>query len=163
MISFDSAHHEVHYPDDRRFRIWIRPLVAVILIVLIAVPLVIAWLEVAIHGVPHLKELPQFTEGRMSGPHGFPGWVRWSHFFNFLFLTMLIRSGISILMDHPRLYFNNDCTPGSEWIRFTPLQVPKDRLWTAKDDARYISPFVATPGYRHTVVVARSWHFLDVY
>ena len=76
---------------------------------------------------------------------------------------MLIRSGLSILVDHPRLYFNNDCTPGSEWIRFTPIHVPTDRVWTAKDDARYISPIVATPGYRHTVGVARSWHFLDVY
>jgi methionine sulfoxide reductase catalytic subunit len=76
---------------------------------------------------------------------------------------MLVRSGLSILMDHPRLYFNNDCTPGTEWIRFTPLTVPKDRVWTAKDDARYISPVFALPGYRHTVGVARSWHFIDVY
>jgi DMSO/TMAO reductase YedYZ molybdopterin-dependent catalytic subunit/thiosulfate reductase cytochrome b subunit len=76
---------------------------------------------------------------------------------------MLIRSGLSILADHPRLYFNDDCTPGSEWIRLTPIQVPTDRLWTAKDDARYISPIVATPGYRHTVGIARSWHFLNVY
>jgi len=76
---------------------------------------------------------------------------------------MLVRSGLSILMDHPRLYFNNDCTPGTEWIRFTPLRVPKDRVWTAKDDARYISPVFALPGYRHTVGVARSWHFIDVY
>jgi methionine sulfoxide reductase catalytic subunit len=76
---------------------------------------------------------------------------------------MLIRSGISILMDHPRLYFNDDCMPGSEWIRFTPLKVPQNRLWTAKDDARYISPLVATPGYRHTVGIARSWHFIDIY
>jgi DMSO/TMAO reductase YedYZ molybdopterin-dependent catalytic subunit/thiosulfate reductase cytochrome b subunit len=76
---------------------------------------------------------------------------------------MLIRSGLSILVDHPRLYFNDDCTPGSEWIRLTPIQVPTDRLWTAKDDARYISPMVATPGYRHTIGIARSWHFLNVY
>ncbi len=37
---------------------------------------------------------------------------------------MLIRSGLSILADHPRLYFNNHCTPGSEWIRLTPIIVP---------------------------------------
>jgi DMSO/TMAO reductase YedYZ molybdopterin-dependent catalytic subunit/thiosulfate reductase cytochrome b subunit len=76
---------------------------------------------------------------------------------------MLIRSGLSILMDHPRLYWNDHCTPGTEWIRFTPLEVPKNRLWTAKDDARYISPIVSTPGYRHTVGIARSWHFITVY
>ena len=76
---------------------------------------------------------------------------------------LLIRSGLSILVDHPRLYFNDDCTPGSEWIRLTPLQVPRDRVWTAKDDARYISPLVGTPGYRHTVGIARVWHFIDVH
>jgi sulfoxide reductase catalytic subunit YedY len=97
------------------------------------------------------------------GPHGFPVWVRYCHFFNFLFVTMLIRSGLSILADHPRLYFNNDCTPGSEWIRLTPITVPTDRIWTAKDDARYVSPLVATPGYRHTIGLARCWHFLNVY
>ena len=36
-------------------------------------------------------------------------------------------------------------------------------MWTAKDDARYISPCLPCPGYRHTVGVARSWHFIDVY
>ena len=36
-------------------------------------------------------------------------------------------------------------------------------MWTAKDDARYSRPVVATPGYRHTVAVARSWHFITVY
>jgi DMSO/TMAO reductase YedYZ molybdopterin-dependent catalytic subunit/thiosulfate reductase cytochrome b subunit len=66
-------------------------------------------------------------------------------------------------MDHPLLYFNDDCTPGSEWIRFTPIGVPRDRLWTAKDDARYISPLVATPGYRHTIGIARAWHFINVH
>ena len=74
---------------------------------------------------------------------GFPLWVRYCHFFNFFFVMLLIRSGLSILVDHPRLYFNDDCTPGSEWIRFTPLKVPRDRIWTAKDDARYISPLVS--------------------
>ena len=74
-----------------------------------------------------------------------------------------MRSRLSILMDHPRLYFNDHCTPGTEWIGFTPLRVPKDRIWIAKDDARYISPMVATPGYRHTIGVARSWHFINVY
>jgi methionine sulfoxide reductase catalytic subunit len=69
--------------------------------------------------------------------------VRYCYFFNFLFLMMLIRSGLSILVDHPRLYFNNGYTSGTEWIRFTPLKVPRDRIWTAKDDARYIAPLVA--------------------
>jgi hypothetical protein len=76
---------------------------------------------------------------------------------------MLIRSGLSILMDHLRLSFNDGCTPGTEWIRFTPLKVPTDRIWTAKDDNRYISPLFGLPGYCHTVGVARCWHFINVY
>ena len=35
-----------------------------------------------------------------------------------------IRSGLQILMDHPRLYWNVHCTPGTEWLRLTPIEVP---------------------------------------
>jgi DMSO/TMAO reductase YedYZ molybdopterin-dependent catalytic subunit/thiosulfate reductase cytochrome b subunit len=163
MISFDAAHAAVHHPPDRRFRIWIRPSFLIAAAVLALLPVLVAWLELLLVGLPHIPAIPQIDPKNFAGPHGFPPWVRYCHFFNFLFLMMLIRSGLSILADHPRLYFNDHCTPGSEWIRFTPIQVPTDRLWTAKDDARYISPIVATPGYRHTVGIARSWHFLNVY
>ena len=144
-------------------RIWIRPSILIAAGVLAILPLLCAWGEAAFFGLPYIPPVSPAHEAWSSGPHGFPLWVRYAHFFNFLFLMMLVRSGLSILMDHPRLYFNNDCTPGSEWIRFTPLKVPVDRVWTAKDDARYISPLLALPGYRHTVGVARSWHFIDVY
>lgn len=163
MISFDAAHAAVHYPPDRRFRIWIRPSFLIAAALLVLLPLLAAWIEFVIAGLPYIPPVPQIDPSNFAGPHGFPLWVRYCHFFNFLFVMMLIRSGLSILVDHPRLYFNNDCTPGSEWIRFTPIHVPNDRVWTAKDDARYISPIVATPGYRHTVGIARSWHFLNVY
>ena len=163
MIPFDAAHKAVHYPPDRRFRIWIRPSYVAGTIILILVPLLFAWGQAAIFGLPYISPIPQINEVTPIGPYGFPLWMRYAHFFNFVFLMMLVRSGLSILMDHPRLYFNNDCTPGTEWIRFTPLKVPKDRIWTAKDDARYISPVFALPGYRHSVGVARSWHFIDVY
>src|SRR5579884_3830074 len=125
--------------------------------------IVAAWIEVALAGEPYVPPVPQVYPNNFAGPHGFPAWVRYAHFFNFFFLMLLIRSGISILMDHPRLYFNDGCTPGSEWIRFTPIKVPRDRLWTAKDDARYITPIVGTPGYRHTIGIARVWHFIDVH
>jgi methionine sulfoxide reductase catalytic subunit len=49
---------------------------------------------------------------------GFPFWLRLSHYINLLFLTLLIRSGIQILSDHPRLYWNENCAPGSEWLKF---------------------------------------------
>jgi hypothetical protein len=45
----------------------------------------------------------------------------------------------------------------------SPLTVPTDRVWTAKDDARYISPLLALPGYKHTPGMSRSWHFITDY
>jgi len=163
MISFDAPHAAVHYPQDRRFHIWIRPSILIGTGIAILSVVVAAWIEFAVAGMPRVPPIPQIYPNNFPGPHGFPVWVRYCHFFNFLFVMLLIRSGLSILMDHPRLYFNDDCTPGSEWIRFTPLKVPRDRIWTAKDDARYISPLVGTPGYRHTIGVARVWHFIDVH
>lgn len=163
MISFDPAHKAVYYPADRRFRIWIRPSLLVAAAVLILLPVLLAWLQWLLIGLPYIPPDPKVYPNIVGQPHGFPLWVRYCHFFNFVFLMMLIRSGISILYDHPRLYFNNDCSLGTEWIRFTPIIIPKDRIWTAKQDARYITPLVATPGYHHTVGIARSWHFLNVY
>ncbi len=163
MISFDIVHRTVHYPNDRRFRIWIRPSILIASGLLILLAIAASWVEVAVAGLPHIPQVPQIYPSKFAGPHGFPLWVRYCHFFNFIFVMMLIRSGLSILVDHPRLYFNDDCNPGSEWIRLTPLKVPRDRVWTAKDDARYISPLVGTPGYRHTIGIARVWHFINVH
>jgi DMSO/TMAO reductase YedYZ molybdopterin-dependent catalytic subunit/thiosulfate reductase cytochrome b subunit len=163
VIAFDAAHAAVHYPADRRFRIWIRPSLVAAVLILAASSVAAAWIEFGLAGLPAIAAIPQIPLDNFAGPHGFPAWVRYCHFFTFLFVTMLIRSGLSILFDHPRLYFNDDCTPGSEWIRFTPIHVPRDRIWTAKDDARYITPAVATPGYRHTVGIARVWHFVCVH
>lgn len=163
MVTFDAAHEAVHHPPDRRFRLWVRPSILIGLGAAIAAVVAAAWIEVAVAGMPHVPPVPQIYPNNFAGPHGFPVWVRYCHFFNFLFVTLLIRSGLSILMDHPRLYFNDGCTPGSEWLRLTPLQVPRDRLWTAKDDARYISPLIGTPGYRHTIGIARVWHFINVH
>jgi DMSO/TMAO reductase YedYZ molybdopterin-dependent catalytic subunit/thiosulfate reductase cytochrome b subunit len=163
MVSFDSAHAAVHFPADRRFRVWVRPSILIGAAAVLVLAIAAAWIELAVAGLPQLPAVPQAYPDSFAGPHGFPVWLRYCHFFNFLFMMMLVRSGLSILMDHPRLYFDDGCTPGSEWIRFTPLKVPTDRIWTAKDDARYISPVVATPGYRHTVGIARVWHFINVH
>lgn len=163
MPEFDAAHAAVHYPSDRRFHLWVRGSILIGIAVVVALLLAAAWIEYGLAGLPQVPAVPQVYPNNFSGPHGFPLWVRYCHFFNFLFVMLLIRSGLSILYDHPRLYFNDDCTPGSEWLRFTPVAVPRDRLWTAKDDARYISPLVGTPGYRHTIGIARVWHFINVH
>ncbi len=93
---------------------------------------------------------------------GFPLWLRLAHYVNFLFLTLLIRSGIQILADHPRLYWNKHCAPGSEWVKFTKKVIPKDTLWTSMDEAVNVSPWIALPGGRHNLGIGRHWHFFAV-
>ena len=56
----------------------------------------------------------------------FPLWLRLTHFFNFLFITLLLRSGIEILGTHPKLYWNDDAFPGSEWFRLGEKRTPED-------------------------------------
>jgi methionine sulfoxide reductase catalytic subunit len=121
-----------------------------------------AYVEWGAVGLPALPQLVPVNPVSAVGPHGFPAWLRVTHYINFLFLILLIRSGLQILMDHPRLYANVHCTPGTEWLRLTPVEVPKDRVWTAKDDSRSLSPWIGLPGGRHTVGMARHWHFLSV-
>jgi thiosulfate reductase cytochrome b subunit len=89
---------------------------------------------------------------------GFPLWLRLLHFFNFFFMMFIIRAGIQILADHPRLYWRRDCTPGTEWFRFQKA-VPKDRIWTSKDDSVTIPKWLGIPGVRHSIGLARWWHF----
>jgi len=124
---------------------------------LVLVPFAAAYIQWGIWGLPHLAEY-----GPEPGPHGFPAWMRVTHYVNLFFLVLLIRSGLQILMDHPRLYWNVHCAPNSEWARFTPIDVPTDRVWNSKDDARPLSPWIGLPGYRHTVGMARHWHFVSV-
>ncbi len=124
-------------------------------------PVVVAYVQWATAGLPAVPPVPLTTSDPLS-PQGFPAWLRVTHYANFLFIILLVRSGLQILMDHPRLYWNVHCTPGTEWLRLTPVEVPQDRVWTAKDDSRYLSPWVGLPGYRHTVGMARHWHFLSV-
>lgn len=62
-----------------------------------------------------------------------PGWLRAQHFLNLFFLLFIIRAGLQILADHPRLYWTRHSTPGKEWLRMQK-QVPDVPLWTAKQD-----------------------------
>ena len=94
---------------------------------------------------------------------GFPIWVRLSHWFNFLFVTMLVRSGLEILSAHPKLYWNNSSMPGSEWLRFTRKQMPKDRLWTSTDEEVAFSSWIALPGGKEKLGLGRYWHFTSLF
>ena len=89
---------------------------------------------------------------------GFPLWLRVQHFLNLWFMTFIIRAGIQVLADHPRLYWKRDCTPGTEWFRFQK-PVPAGRIWTAKDDSVSIPGWLGIPGIRHSIGLARWWHY----
>jgi len=73
-------------------------------------------------------------------------------------MLLMIRSGLQILADHPRLYLDGDCTPGWEWFRLRG-PVPRDRVWTAKDDTLALPKWLGLPGMRHSIGLARWWHF----
>ena len=127
---------------------------------ILLLPVVVAYIQWLLVGLPTVSTAQPNLDA--ATPQGFPVWLRVGHYLNFLFIIVLIRSGLQILMDHPRLYWNVHCTPGTEWLRFTPVKMPKDDAWTAKQDSRYLSPWIGLPGYRHTVGMARHWHFLTV-
>ena len=138
----------------------IRPAPLIFLLLPFAAAVGAAYIQWATVGLPHIADFPLYNPH--SEPSGFPSWLRITHFVNFLFIVLLIRSGLQILMEHPRLYSRIHCTPGTEWLRFTPIDVPTDRLWTSKDDCLPLSPWIGLPGGRHTVGMARHWHFLSV-
>ena len=133
----------------------------ILLLVVVLLPVVAAYGQWAVFGLPQVPAGPATAPGA-AAPSGFPAWLRICHYVNFLLIVLLVRSGLQIFMEHPRLYWNVHCTPNTEWLRLTPIEVPTDRVWTAKDDARYLSPWIGLPGYRHSVGLARHWHFLSV-
>jgi len=97
---------------------------------------------------------------------GFPLWLRILHFLNLLFMLFIIRAGIQILADHPRLQTDAGSKPGREWLRLRgPVpadrmaQEPPERAWTAKDDAVSLPRWLGLPGIRHSIGLARWWHF----
>ncbi|MEO6031781.1 MAG: molybdopterin-dependent oxidoreductase, partial [Burkholderiaceae bacterium] len=105
-----------------------------------------------------ITQYPGIAQATPSVDSGFPAWLRWQHFLNMLFMMFIIRAGIQILADHPRLYWKRDCTPGTEWFRFQKA-VPTDRIWTAKDDSVTLPGWLGIPGIRHSIGLARWWHF----
>lgn len=104
MVAFDAAHAAVHDPADRRVRVWVRPSLLVLGAVLVVIPVAIAWIETSLWGLPTIAPIAAVSPNNLPSPHGFPAWVRYGHFFNFLFVMLLIRSGLSIFADRiPRI------------------------------------------------------------
>jgi len=136
--------------------------------VLWALPIAFALLVIGVAVAQALRQMPGVQAflvrypGIPASAHavdsGFPAWLRLTHFLNLFFMAFIIRAGIQILADHPRLYWHRDCTPGTDWFRFQK-PVPTGRLWTAKDDSVTIPGWLGIPGIRHSIGLARWWHF----
>lgn len=143
--------------------LWLLAVGAVAMVVLVAVARQLrqyGWMQEFIAHYPGTS-----TSYPPVGPAGFPAWLRWQHFFNIVFMVFILRSGLQILADHPRLYLNAGCRPGSEWLRMRGA-VPADRMdksdparvWTSKDDAVTLPKWLGIPGFRHSIGLARWWH-----
>ena len=138
-------------------------------ILLTLIPLGIVGAGLAVFGARFLRTFPEVQQfiatypgtGSFAQPvsDGFPAWLRICHWLNFFLLLFMIRSGIQILADHPRLYLNPGCTPGSEWFRLLG-PVPLNREYHAKEDTVALPGWLGLPGIRHSIGLARWWHFV---
>jgi len=96
-------------------------------------------------------------------PHdlGFPLWIRLAHWFNFLFVALLVRSGIEILAAHPKLYWTEHCSPTRAWLKLTRKRMPADELWTSADEEVECPTWLGLPG-KENLGLGRYWHFASV-
>ena len=135
--------------------LWLLPIGFVLLIVAVAA-------AKGLRNVPAVERFIARYSGtikaaRGTATPGLPMWVGVQHFFNLFLLIFIIRSGLQILSDHPRLYWTRHSTPGKDWFRIQK-PVPKDPLWTAKQDSISLPRQVGLPGIRHSIGLARWWH-----
>ena len=159
--------------------LWVIPIAFVVLVLGIAICQ-------GLYETPWFQQFiaryPGISKSALAVHTGYPLWLRVQHFLNMLFMFFIIRAGIQILADHPRLYWNRDCTPDTDWFRFLhsvptdrvwvskddghgrevrtlDVLVPADQVWTSKSDSVTIPKWLGIPGIRHTVGPARWWHF----
>jgi methionine sulfoxide reductase catalytic subunit len=117
-------------------------------------------LDKELRALPAVATFIDQYPGSVAPPNGqrrIPAWVGWQHFVNLFLLTFIIRSGVQIMTDHPRLYWTRRSTPGRDWFRFQH-EVPADPLWTAKQDSVSLPGQVGLPGLRHSIGLTRWWH-----
>ncbi|NKY50323.1 molybdopterin-dependent oxidoreductase [Nocardia vermiculata] len=141
---------------DKWFNVlWLLPVGFVVLIITVAA-------AKGLHNMPAVQNfMAEYPGSGLAPGHehmpGIPAWLSWQHFFNLFLIMFILRSGLQILVDHPRLYFTRNCTPGKEWLRLRG-PVPDDPFWTAKDDSVELPRQVGLPGIRHSIGLARWWH-----
>lgn len=155
--SFPAAHGiapRVRVGANRWFNLmWLIPIGFVLLLIAVAV-------AKELRAMPAVQDFIRHHPGTGFATQfttALPAWVRLQHFFNLFLLTFILRAGVQILADHPRLYWTRHCTPGKEWFRFQK-RVPEDPLWTAKQDSITLPKHLGLPGLRHSIGLARWWH-----
>lgn len=89
---------------------------------------------------------------------GFTVWLRTAHWVNAFFIGFLIRAGIQILGSYPRLFWNDNSTPGSEWLALTRKKIPTDRLWNSLEQETEVPAWLGQPG-GNNLGLGRIWHF----
>lgn len=112
---------------------------------------------------PHTDVAPLGGGNPAAMTHFFPLWVVITHFLNIFFLLLLARSGLEVLSAFPKLYWNDDCPPGREWLRFSRKTFSADsrKPWSSLDEEESWSPVIALPG-RKNLGIGRHWHFMTV-
>jgi methionine sulfoxide reductase catalytic subunit len=135
--------------------LWLLPIGFVVLIVAVAAAKGLRNMPSVERFIVRYPGTIQSASGRTNA--GLPVWVGVQHFFNLFLLIFIIRSGVQILSDHPRLYWTRHSTPGRDWFR-VQKPVPAEPLWTAKQDSISLPGQVGLPGIRHSIGLARWWH-----
>ena len=73
-------------------------------------------------------------------------------------MIFIIRAGVQILSDHPRLYWTRHSTPGRDWFRIQK-PVPDGSACGRPSRTRSACPVRSgCPGLRHSIGLARWWH-----
>jgi thiosulfate reductase cytochrome b subunit len=134
--------------------LWLLPIGFLVLIVAIAVAKGLRTTPAVERFIARYPGTPAPSPGAVTGT---PVWVGVQHFLNLFLLVFIMRSGLQILSDHPRLYWTRHSTPGRDWFRIQE-PVPTDPLWTAKQDSISLPGSVGLPGLRHSIGLARWWH-----
>ncbi len=95
----------------------------------------------------------------MSSPDSLPLVIVITHFVNLFAIVLLIRSGLHILADHPKLYWTDHTTENNHWLKFGKKKMPQDQIWTAHDEVEPIGRFALPGGGHKDFGSARNWHF----
>ena len=132
--------------------LWMLPIVAVLLAGVIG-------LSVWLRTVPAVEAFIQEYPGGVpnDAPQGFPWWLRWQHALNAIFLVPIVRAGLQIWANRPRVYWRSPGAPGADWLRMQRA-MPAEGGWPVRDDSVALHPMIGLPGPKRTQGLARAWH-----